>query len=246
MSDYDEDRVPTIFEKHWEPSKPLLKAIIARIENTKDLSYKLPFMNTDNQKQQQIYMEKLAHIIAHHLYYIEKEDYPARERWRAMDLRKKTEERWYGRFVEDSEREKKIRQFAKVVSREIIAKENAKSTNVRPRKESKDYFPGVVKELYDFFSFHTNRPYRYIAAITGLFNLHPRAFCAKCVYFPVQRKDASDRKIQSLTLKVRRGIDMCKLNNIFACPKHETGRTNLRKAISTKIQSKSQKNSDKS
>ena len=114
MSGYDEDGIPTIIDKQWKPPKPLLKAIIARIQNTEDLFSDLPFMQINDSGRQQKYMEQLAHLIASHLHEIEEKVYTSREKRLATDLGRKTENRWINRPLEDFEREAKIKHFTRM------------------------------------------------------------------------------------------------------------------------------------
>jgi len=224
-------------KKSVPPSKTLIKAVTARILATKDLSRELPFIQIAEEKKQSAYLKQLSTIVAYHLYYQHNKNSIKAKKVKSIDLSKKTDKRWRNRAIDDSKRDAQLKRFFKVSFRELMAKEDASLAEKRYPS-----YRSMVLDLYYFFSIQTPHPYRYMAAIIGLFNLHPRGFCKGCKYLPEKRKkrkkrkQSSKRKIQSLTQKVRRGIDMCKIEEIFRCPKHKTGRSNLNKVIKDQIQ----------
>jgi hypothetical protein len=158
-----------------------------------------------------------------------------REKDLAKDLAQKTAATWRGRAIEEDERPARLKEFSRIAQRRVMAQYDAQVLASKPARHDKEPFRRLAVHLYDFFSEFTSQPYRFMAAITGLFNLHPRGFCSECRFLPVSRKPFHRHKNQSLATMVREGTNMCKLENIFECPRHTTGRQTLKRIIDAKI-----------
>jgi hypothetical protein len=222
VKDDFERRIPPKKPKSEKaPSKPLIKAIIARIKKQKELHEALLSLWEDTGDQQSECMEELTVIVAQTLIDINEIKTALCERDRAEDLSTKTNGRWRHRIIEEEKRAEQLTKFSKVAHRELMAKYAVDRIAQKPARHHRNPYARCVRFLYDFFARQTPHPYKFRAAITGLFNLHPRTFCTGCSNFPKHRKPTSQRKIKYPypTSRVRRGIDMCKLENIFECPK---------------------------
>jgi len=114
-----------------------------------------------------------------------------------------------------------------------MARNAAEVTAAKLVKAKKDYFAYYTQQIYHLFNTQTRTPYKYIAALVGLFGLHPKGFCSGCNRFPIPR--TQKLKIQSPTTRINRGIRMCKLENVLLCPKSQTGRQNIRLTIQGQI-----------
>jgi len=220
-------RIPTIpptyrfakYKAQQAISKPLLKAIIDRIKSRKDLYDSILSLWPDDEMLQSECLEKLARIVARTLIDFETIKSAKLEKDRAEELSKKTKRRWEGRALERKVRSHQLRKFSKVVHRKMMARYNLDLILKKPARHDRRIYRRCLVFLYDFFACNSSVPYKYIAALIGLFNLHPRAFCTGCPNLPLQRKSSYTKKNQSLAQSVRRGINMCKLESIFGCPK---------------------------
>lgn len=220
MDDADE-RIPTI-PSTYEPatyqasqavSKPLLKAITARLESRKDLyDALLSLWPAEDQKE---CMEKLALMVAQILIDIDDRKSARLKMDRAKNAASHTDRRWRKRTVEESIRSKQLKKFSKVSHRNIMSRYTFYQTRERTRRSH----TFTISIIYNFFFWYTKKPFKFVAAIRGLFNLHLREFCTSCPNFPKQRKSSQASKTKSLTQSVRRGTNMCKLESIFECPK---------------------------
>jgi hypothetical protein len=120
----------------------------------------------------------------------------------------------------------------------------------KPMRHDRDPFRRMTIFLYDYFAFFTSQPYKYMAAITALFGMHPRQFCVDwvpdpenpgrkkdniCPHLPRPRKRTKRTKNISLSTKITEGVDLCKLDLIFKCPNRMSGRQTLKKILDSKI-----------
>jgi hypothetical protein len=242
-------RIPTIFSvlpttpkpKPKKASKPLLKAIADRIQSREALYRELLSLwgcdkNTRvDQRRQLEHMTLLARIVAQALLDAGKRGSVKREKDLSVGLERKTAATWRNRVIEGAERSARLRKFMRAILRRGMAQDKNKISNKNSAPYDRDPFRRLAVNLYDYFSMLTPRPYRYMAAISGLFNLHPKGFCRGCTHFRAQRKPFLRHKNKSLATKVREGTHMCKLENILACPHHTTGRQSLEGIIDSKI-----------
>lgn len=276
MDDADE-RIPTI-PSAYKPAKKggksvpktLLKAVSGRIQSRVDLyTGLLKFWPTGTQAE---CMDKLVLIVAQGLFDIEERAAAIRERDRALQLSHKTKRK---HFIDRSE---KIENFKRIAFRRVMTQVEALSlTNTKadlkpwqetgtktipplpldelvfskPARHDRDPFRRTVIYLYDYFSGLTSQPYKYMAAITALFGMHPREFCVRqvpdpenpgkkkdepCPHIPLPRKRTKKVRKKSLPTRITDGVGLCKLDLIFKCPRHMSGRQLLKKILDNKIE----------
>ena len=195
-------RIPTIFynpseipnPKPKKASKPLLKAVAARIQSQEGLYRELLSLcgcgkdTRGGQRQQPEYMALLVGTVAQALLDVEERRSVKREKDLSTGLALKTAATWRDRVIEADERSERLKDFSRIAHRRVIAQQKSQALASKPTLHDKDAFRRSTVQLYDYFSALTPQPYRFMAAILGLFNLHPRGFCQGCTHFPAQRR----------------------------------------------------------
>jgi len=208
--------------KNKIPPKPPLKAVTARIQGQKKLYGELCGIWRKAGFCPEERLGLLANIVARAIIQQEKRAAVSDEKKLAINLSKKTRLYWKNKALPGANRLKILEKFTHVAHREIIARNAAEVTAAKKLMPTKDYYPRLVHQLFYFFKPQTPHPLRYISAIVALFGLHPKNFCDGCEHFP-----EPGSKLPRTATSIWRGINMCRLKNIFACPKQKSGRQYL-------------------
>ncbi len=186
------------------PTPQHVKAVLERIEQTRALHPELIRIGID--------VKELSHLIALNLCYKQTWEYRRKETVSAKDYEKHIIQRWDKNRPKLFTRKKQLRKFGKASARIIFANED--SHKIRDLTKRRAYLDRFIYDLKRMFDVKTPRPYRYMAAIFNLFDLHPESFCKGCRDYVTPSFMGSD-------------VKLCKRRSIFTCLKHEKARVKI-------------------
>jgi len=133
-----------------------------------------------------------------------------KEKQRAKDRYKKVERKWRRKSENDYDREKHLSELTDVLARVESAKADAAIVKSGVTTKKRPYMHELIKNLEKILRPRTPHPYRYMAALFNLFNLHPESFCEKCNGF-------------------YQTASRCGRSHILLCPNHRKARDKIGK-----------------